>query len=197
MIMALIDVLQQAQDLFNAVQSYLSNIIVALVMVLAGFIVARLADRGLHRLLLRIGFDDRMYKIFGRRRRYARATRLTVVRIIYVVTVLLALSRLNLSGFVITTVLAILVIIVLVSFVLAGIEVIPNITARAEILHKRISPGDKVIVEDDTGKISGTIQDITFTDVHIKRTNGDIIYIPNSRFLKTKVTKKKPRKSAS
>lgn len=189
--MAVEDLLSEARELFSAVQGYLSTIVIALVIVLLGFVLGRLADRGLYKLLLRTSFDDKMYALFGRRRRYARATRVGIVRLIYVITALVALDRLNVSGVAITLVLGIFALILLASFILAGIEVVPNLLARGELARRGIVQGDKVEVTSLSGVIKGTIVDITLTDVQVKRAGGEVLFIPNASFLKTTLLKKR------
>jgi small-conductance mechanosensitive channel len=189
--MAIIDVLSQAEQLFKSVSFYLDKLFIALVIILVGFIIGKIVESVLRYLFVQISLDDRLTKAFKAKRNYARAIRRTIVRIIYIATVLIALDKLSLVDPVFTLVTFLAVVVILISLVLAGMDVVPNIVARASLRRKRIAVGDEVIVNDKAGQIQGTIVDITMTDVHVKRRNGDLLFIPISVFLKENVMRRR------
>lgn len=189
--MTFTDILVKAEALFAQVSVYLNVVVIALAILLGGFIIGKVIESIMRASLSRIGFDDRLARMFGARRNYARATRRTVVRLIYLAAVLLALDRLSLMRPVLIVTLCLAVVVVIISLVLAGLDVIPNIAARADLRGKGIVVGDDVVYADQNGVVHGTIIDMTLTDIRIRRANGDIFFIPNSAFLNRSVTKKR------
>jgi small-conductance mechanosensitive channel len=189
--MSIIDLLLQAEGLFAAVSLYLNKIVIALVIVLFGFIIGKITESVLRKLLAKMDIDDKLTRLFKARRNYARAIRRTVVRMIYIATVIIALDKLSLVRPVFVMLMFLAIVVIIISFVLAGIDIIPNIMARAQLRSKRIVVGDEIVVTDRSGVIQGTIVDITLTDVHIKRRNGDLFLMPNSVFLRESMVKKR------
>jgi hypothetical protein len=189
--MALVDLLQQAENLFASFSFYINKVVIALVIVLLGFILGKIVESALRYLFSRISLDDRLTKLFKVRRNYARAIRRSIVRIIYFVTVLIALDKLSLVEPVYTVIMFLALIVIVISIALAGMDVIPNLVARASLQRKRITVGDEVLVNDKAGQIQGIIVDITLTDVHIKRRNGDLFFVPVAVFLREIVSRRK------
>jgi small-conductance mechanosensitive channel len=187
--MTLTEVLLHAETLFQNISVYLNRVVIALVIILFGFIIGRIVESILRKIFAKIELDERFTKAFGVRRNYARAIRRSVVRIIYLITVIVALISLNVIKEVFTLLLVIIVFVVLTSFVLTGIEAIPNFVARFSLLKKFVV-GDEVTFVHKTGVIQGTVVDITFSDVRIKRKNGDLFFIPNAVFIRESVVKR-------
>lgn len=189
--MAINDVLSWASGFSSRFADYLSAIVIALVILLLGFIIARIADRSMQKLLLRADFDTRMARLFRRRLNYARGLRVTIVRILYLATVLIALERIGASGIAVMLVAGALALIALLSLIVAGIDVIPNLLARAELNRRGIGAGDLVELLSESGTVKGRIVDITLTDVHLRRAGGDLLFIPNAAFLSNRLVKKR------
>ena len=189
--MTMNDVLVQAESLFASMSLYLNNVIIALVIILAGFILGKILESILRHIFAKLEVDERLTKIFSARRNYSRAIRRTIVRLVYVTAIILALQQVSLIKPVLTMLEFLAVVVVLISFMLAGLDVVPNIAARTALKHKRLTVGDEVVFTDPTGVIQGTIIDMTMIDVRVKRKNGDIFFIPNSVFLKQSITKRR------
>jgi small-conductance mechanosensitive channel len=189
--MTISDLLQGAEELFARIAPSVNEVVIALVILLFGFVIGKIVESLLRYVFSRANVDERLAKMFKAQRNYARAIRRTIVRLIYLITVLLALQSVNLLGPVWVVLLALGVLVVLVSVVLAGLEVVPNIMGRAAILNKRLRVGDEILLYDQTGAIQGTIVDMTWSDVRIKRKNGDLFLIPNATFLRERVVKQR------
>jgi small-conductance mechanosensitive channel len=189
--MAFADMLFRTEGLFTDVSFYLNKIVIALVIILIGFVIGKVVENLLRKLLAKLNVDERFAKIFNRRRNYARAIRRTIVRLIYLATIIIALQKLSLIQPTLTILIFLAIIVALISLVLAGIDVAPNIMARAALRHKRIAVGDEVVFSGESGVVQGTIVDMTLIDVRIKRRNGDIFFIPNAVFLHESIVKKR------
>ena len=163
---------------------------IALVIVLLGFIIGRIVEQVLRKALVALNTDERLFKIFKARRNYARAIRRTVVRLIYLATVVIALYRLSLAEGVFTFIIFLAVFTAIISLVLASMDAVPNLVGRLALNRRHIAVGDEIVLVDSTGAIHGVIVDMTLTDVRIKRKNGDLFIIPNVLFIKERVIKK-------
>jgi small-conductance mechanosensitive channel len=188
--MALADVLLRAQTTFQDVSFYLNKVVIVLVIILCGFILGKIMESLLRSLFMKMNVDERLTKIFHAKRNYARAIRRTVVRIIYICTVIIALNKLAVVREVFVVLLVLVLFVVITSWVLAGIDVIPNLLARGSLHRRKITVGDEIVLTHPTGTLQGTIVDMTLTDVRLKRRNGDLLFIPNAVFLKESVVRK-------
>jgi small-conductance mechanosensitive channel len=187
--MALGDLLLDAEIVFQDISFYLNKIIIALVIILVGFIIGKIAEGMLRRLFAKIELDERLTRMLKARRNYARAIRRTIVRVIYIITVLIALNTLSAFEEVIAVLLILAVFIILASWFLAGMDIVPNLLARGALKRKRIGVGDEITLVHETGVIQGIVVDMTLTDVRIKRKNGDLFFIPNSVFINNIIKK--------
>lgn len=121
--------------------------------------------------------DVRIDKIFGGITSY----------VIYFLGFVMALNQFGIT----TTVLnilsgAVLILILLVIF-LSVKDIIPNIVAGIMIHSKGlIEEGDVLKIHD----IEGVVVQTSIVDTRIQTKKGDIIFIPNARFVKYEVTKK-------
>ncbi len=185
----LVDWYGRVIDGFQQFSGYLNTVVIALVILLGGFIFGRLVDRALHKLLLRIQLDTRVSRIVGARRNYARASRTTLVYVIYVMTIFLALEKLKLDVIATTFVLIMFVFIILVSFVLAGVEFLPHVIGRWQLRSRSLEKGMRVEITDSSGTVKGTIVGVTLFDLRVKRPNGDILFYPTAMLPRVKLKK--------
>jgi small-conductance mechanosensitive channel len=185
--MALSDILLRAETTFQNVSFYLNKVVIVLVIIFAGFIIGKIIESILRRIFVKVGLDDKLTNIFKARRNYSRAIRRSVVRLIYLCTVLYALSKLAVLEEVFAIVVILVIFAILASWILAGIDVIPNLLARMQLHGRGIAVGNEVSVMHNTGMIQGLVVDMTLTDVRVKRKNGDLFFIPNAVFLESVV----------
>ena len=189
--MAISDLLSGAESLFQQLSFYLNKLVIALVIILLGFIIGKIVELVLRKAFTSMNIDERFAQWFKARRNYARAMRRTVVRLIYIFTVVVALAQLSMLQPVVVTLEFLVVLTVVLSFVVAGVDVVPNLLARSALRKKRFGVGDEVILSNSSGVIQGTIVDMTLTDVHVRRRNGDLFFVPNAAFLRESVTKRR------
>jgi small-conductance mechanosensitive channel len=188
--MAISDILQSSEALFGRIAPAINELVVAIVIVLFGFVIGKILENVLRFLSARYRLDERLAKTFGAQRNYSRAIRRSVVRIIYLVAIIIALDRVALLRPVWLALLGLALCVVIVSLVLAGIEVVPNLFGRAAVAEKRLHVGDEITLYDQTGVIQGAIADVTLVDVRIRRKNGDLFIIPTATFLRERVVKR-------
>jgi small-conductance mechanosensitive channel len=189
--MAFADVLVWIDGLYSSVSPWLNVFVVAVTILLIGFILGRIVESALRHAFSRLGFDDRMTKLWGVRRQYSRATRRTIVRIIYLITIVLALDYLAMLQAALILLILIVLLLLAVSLVLALLDIAPNLAARGQLLARGIRVGDDVAIADDFGIVEGLVQDISLIDTRIARKNGDVFFVPNAAFLRQAVVRKR------
>jgi small-conductance mechanosensitive channel len=184
-------VFTQAERLFAEVSPYVNAVVIALVILLIGFILGKILESFLRYAFTKLKVDERLTRLFSNQRNYSRAIRRTIIRLIYLAAVLLALHRLSLATPALIAVIALIILVVMISLVLAGLDIVPNIVARGQLRARGIIVGDELIYTDHNGVVQGTVVEMTFFEVRVRRRNGDLLFIPNAAFLNQSVTKRR------
>ena len=187
-------ILARADAAFRSVSAYLNALVIALVILLAGFIIVRLVRTSLTRLFSVVALDDKLTRLLGRRRQYARSARTAVVRALYLVTMYLALRSLHLAGVAIALIVGVVVVIILVSFAIGAADLLPNILARSRLRARRLSVGDDVEIDTPAGRIAGRIVEMSLLDVQVRRPSGDLVFFPNASLIGVRITKRRARR---
>jgi len=167
---------------------YIVRLIAAIVVILIGFIVARvlskLTKKGLHELEA----DKILREQAGVKVPLEEFLASLVKYLTYFAAVILALNQLGLTTVVLQIILFVALAILVGFIVLAFKDFIPNITAGF-FLHMK-----KMINEGDTIKfktIEGKVLHINLVETKIQTKNKDIVYIPNSLLTKKEIIIKK------
>jgi len=178
-------------DLLTDARTYLgpavNNIITAIIILLIGFIIAKLIGRLIQRVLHEAELDHLLKKA-GAKASFELALAHIAEYFVYFLTIIFALNQLGITTFVLY-ILAIAAIAVLVISVFLGMrDFIPNFMAGWYIYRKDL------IKEKQNVKIngvSGRVVKLSILDTRIKTRKGDLIYMPNSVVLKSKIVRKK------
>ena len=162
------------------------NLAVAIIILLAGIILGRIAGRFIHKVLEEIEIN-RLLK---------RATRIKfaidevlanlATFVIYFIAIVAALAQLGLAS-PLLKIISIAIIVLIIASILLGIrDFFPNILSGLFIAQKRfLNKGDHVKI----GGIEGEIIEVNIIETRIRTKNDDIIYIPNSILAKKEVVK--------
>jgi small conductance mechanosensitive channel len=175
------------EGILGIAQSYAYDVIIGIVLLLVGFGVGILVKKILQRVLKEMKLNSVMAKVNVT---YDLEKWISSIAsyIIYLVTIVIFLDNLGLGSVVLYLVVgAILMLIILTSLV--GLkDVIPNFIAWL-LIQKRgnVQEGRNI----DIKEISGHVEKIGYLETEIKTERGDILYVPNSLFLKSKFKVKK------
>ena len=178
-------------DIINDAVNYfgpaVNNIITAIIILLIGFIIAKLLGRLVQRVLHEAELDNLLKKA-GTKVSFELALSHITEYFIYFMTIIFALNQLGITTFVLY-VLAIAAICVLIISVFLGLrDFIPNFMAGWYIYRNDlIKEGKNVKINGVQGKV---IQ-LSLLDTRIKTKKGDLIYMPNSIVIKSKIVQKK------
>ncbi|MBW2985927.1 mechanosensitive ion channel family protein [Candidatus Woesearchaeota archaeon] len=178
------DIINDAVNYFGPV---INNIITAIIILLIGFIIAKFLGRLVQRVLHEAELDNLLKKA-GTKVSFELALSHITEYFIYFMTIIFALNQLGITTFVLY-IIAIAAICVLAVSVFLGLrDFIPNFMAGWYIYRKDlIKEGKNVKINGVQGKV---IQ-LSLLDTRIKTKKGDLIYMPNSIVIKSKIIQKK------
>ncbi len=164
-------------------QYYIYKLAVGIAILLVGFILGLLMQKFLRRILHEIGLNRIMSNV-NVTYDLEKLVSLVASYLIYLFTIVIFLDQFNIKY---TTVLylilgAILVLIIL-SVVVGLRDVFPNFVAWMYLQKKG---GFKEGHHIEIREISGIVEKIGYLETEIKTEQGDLLYVPNSLFLKSK-----------
>ena len=170
---------------------YLDKFVIAIIILLIGFIIARIVGRLTKKILSELEVDYILKKAAGVKFSLEKTVSRSLEYFIYFLAVVLTLNQLGVTTTVLHLIAGAIILIIAVSFILAVKDFIPNLIAGFMIYQrKRFKPGDRIKV----GEVEGKIKSITLLETRIITKSGDTILIPNSTLTKG-VVKKKARSS--
>ena len=173
-----------AEGFIALAQSSFYTIAAGIVILLIGFGFGVLAKKLVFRILKEIELNKIMSRV-GIRYDLEKISSTIISYIIYLVTIIFALKQIGIIPIYLVYLIvgAIFMLILLTSLV--GLkDVIPNFVAWILLQRTgRVREGKRVEVRE----ISGTVEKVGFLETEIKTDSGDILYVPNSLFLKSKM----------
>jgi len=171
---------------FN-ISAVFNNVVAAIVVVLIGFILGKVASRFVQKFLHEAELD-KILKRAGAKVGFEETLSHVVEYSIYFITIVFALNQLGIT----TTVLYILAVALIAVFVLSVFlsikDLVPNFMAGLTI-HKRglFKEGSNVSINEITGKVIK----LSLLETRIKTKKKDIISIPNAIVIRSKIKVKK------
>ena len=162
-------------------QSYFYDIAVGIVILLLGFGLGILVKKILTKVLKEIELNKIMAKV-GVRSNIEKWVSNIVSILIYVITIVYFLDQLGITSYVVWIILGAIFMLVILTFLVGLKDVIPNFVAWL-LLQRKVKEGRRVSVRE----ISGRVERVGFLETEIKTDNGDILYVPNSLFVKSKL----------
>ncbi len=156
-------------------------------MLLIGFGLGVLAKKFSKKGLKELGFN-RILRIINLPYNGEEIISSLLSYIIYLITVIFFLQQLGITSIVLYLVLGAVLMIITLSFVVGLKDVVPNFIAGLIIKSKEhMKAGHRV----DVKEIHGRIEKIGYLETEIKTVHGDILYVPNTLFIKSKVLLRK------
>ena len=183
------------QDLLNNTTTYLNvlfeqlftKFIVAVVILLIGFVIARIVGKLTSKLLHEIELNNILKKA-GVKFELEDLLSHAATYFIYFITVIWALNALGLTTTILNMISAAFLVLIIISILLAVKDFVPNMISGFFIYSKNIiKPGDKIKIDN----MSGTVEKISLVETEIKTSSGDMIHIPNSTLTKKEIIIKK------
>ncbi len=173
--------------LFNLAKSYFYTIVVGIVILLLGFSLGIIAKKLLQKILKEIEINKIMTRI-GIKYNLEKGISSIVSYIIYLVTIIFFLEQFGIVSIVIYLLVGAFLMLIILTVVVGLKDVIPNFIAWLMLQRKgRVRVGKRVNIKE----ICGQVEKVGYLETEIMTERGDVLYIPNSLFLKTKFWIKK------
>jgi small conductance mechanosensitive channel len=180
-------VFEEVQGFVNSFfTGYILNIVIALTIILIGFVFGRMIGKMttnlLHEIELNMLFKkatNNKFDIEGRSGSFLKY-------LIYFFVILTALNQLGVTSYLLYIIAIAIVLFIIISLTLGIRDLIPNMFASFT-LHRRgfVAVGDSIKVKD----IKGKILSIDLIETKVETKQGDIIAVPNVVLVRNEVTK--------
>ena len=184
-----LDIMQEVINWIREVISpYMTNIVIAAIILLIGIIIGRISGRFLQKILKEIELNGILNKAANIQINAEDILSSFVTYFIYFIAAVMALSQIGIATEALNMIAAAVIIVIIISFFLGIKDFIPNFIAGARLHRKgRLKEGDKIRVKDMEGKI----MHLNLVETRIMTKKGDIIYIPNTILTRYEVIKLK------
>lgn len=174
-------------QLWTQAQGWVNTIASAVIVLLIGFIIGkvagRLAQRGfreveLNRILGKAGIKFGMEEFIGHAIEY----------LIYFIAIVVALDQLGVTAIALYIVIIAVLVVLAAAFILSIKDFIPNFIAGIRLNYKKpYAVGDIITV----GSVTGKVREIGLLETKLVNKSGDIIHIPNSNIMRQEVRVRK------
>ncbi len=162
------------------------EVLAAVIILLVGFILAKLFGRVVQRVLHELEVDKILKTATRIEVKFESWVGTFVTYFVYFITIIMALNQLHITTTVLQMLSAAVIIIFIISVILAIKDFVPNTFAGFYIYrNKFIEEGETIRVKG----IEGKIIHINLVETKIETKDGDVVYIPNSVLTKTEVIK--------
>jgi len=166
---------------------FYTRIIISIVIVVLGLFVGKLLGRFVKKVLSEIELDRFIKTATGVSLRLESLIGTFVTYFIYFVFVVWALENVGLGSIILNIVASGIVIIIILSLLLGLKDFIPNLFAGLFLHFKGIiKENDRIKFENVEGKVLR----VDLVETRIQTKGKDIIYVPNSILVRTKIIKK-------
>jgi small-conductance mechanosensitive channel len=177
------------EEVVKVAESYLKDVIIGLVILLIGFILGILVKKIIYKVLKEFELNKIMSKV-GITSNVEKGISWIVSLLVYLVAIVLFLNQLRIASVVLYLVVGAILMLIILTFVVGLKDVIPNIVAWVFIQRKgTIKEGRRVEVRE----IAGVVENVGYLETEIKTDRGDILYVPNALFMKSKFSLKKEK----
>lgn len=166
---------------------FTNRIIVALIILLIGFIVAKILSRITEKALKEVRLNVIVREITGIKISFAEIISHFILYFVYFVSIIMALRHIGIATDVLNILSGVIILLIGIFILLSVKDFIPNVISGIFIHQKStIKAGDVITVNDVTGRVT----EVTLVDTRIKTKSGDLIIIPNSNLTKNAIIKK-------
>lgn len=167
-----------------SVTHFYENLIISAIILLVGFIIAKLISKFAYRLLSEINANNFFSKITKVDLGFSEMISTLIYFIIVVISVLFALKQMSLTKVMINLVIVVVTILIVISSMISLIDIFPNLTAGILIQRKKmLKRGDEIVFKGTHGKVT----EINLLETKILTIDGNLMVIPNSAFSKEEV----------
>ncbi len=172
----------ETSTIIDTAKEYIYTIILSTVILLVGFILGILAKKFIYRILKEIELNT-ILKVIGIRTDLEKWISSIISYLIYFITLIFFLEQLQIASIVLYLIAGGIFTLLILTFIVGIKDTIPNFVAWIILQRKNHL---KVGMEIEIKEIAGEIEKIGCLETEIRTKHDDILYIPNSLFLKSK-----------
>jgi small conductance mechanosensitive channel len=163
-------------------KDYFYTIAAGIGILLIGFAIGILAKKIVYRVLKEIELNKIMSKV-NVTYNLEQWISSILSYLIYLVTIVFFLNQLGITSIVLYLIVGGVLMLVILTLLVGLKDVIPNFVAWVLLQRKgRVIEGHRINVRE----IAGRVEKFGFLETEIRTENGDLLYVPNSLFLKSK-----------
>lgn len=175
-----------AKESLVTVNPLLTSIVLAIVIFIAGLILGRISGKIIERIMKNFKVDPTLKKKTNIKLSIGKFLSVFVQTSIYIIFTIIALNYIGITSLLLNILFVAIIVILSISFLLALKDSLPNLIAGLSI-RRNLVVGKKLKTND----LEGVIKSLTLFEVEVEKSNGDILHIPNSVFVKEKYVTKK------
>ncbi len=174
-------------EVIQTAQSYFYDVTLGIAILFIGFALGIIVKKIVYRVLKGAELNKVVNKV-GFRHDLEKWISSLASFIIYLITIVFFLNYLNITSIVIYLIVGAVLMLLILTFIVGLKDVLPNFVAWV-IIQKRelVHEGRKI----DVREISGVVEKVGYLETEIRTENGDILYVPNALFLKSKMRMKR------
>jgi small-conductance mechanosensitive channel len=170
------------ETFIQVIGQHIYTIIIAVVILLIGFIIGIMTRNVLRKILHEIELD-RIAKKIGIYFSVEDKISAIVSYLIYFIAIIMFLNQLGLTPYIVYLLVGMVLLLFALTIILGLKDFIPNFVAGMFLYQKKyFTVGKRVRIEG----IEGKIKNIGLTEIEIETDNGDLLYVPCSLFRKKK-----------
>ncbi len=174
---------EMVAEFLTTAESYITRLVIGFVILLVGLCLGILVRKIVYKILQRVELNSVLAKA-GIIHDVESAISLVVAFVIYLVTLVIFLNQLGITSVVVYIVLGAILMLIVLTFVVSLKDVSPNAVAWVVLMRLgKIKVGSKV----EVCEIKGVVERIGLLETEIKTGQGDVLYVPNSLFVKQKM----------
>ena len=190
----MLSVMASITELYGYLGKFISEfneIISAVIILLLGFIIARILYHITYKLLHEAELDNIIKATTGIKISLEKTLAKFVRYFVYFIAIITVLNQLGLTTTLLYIIAAVILLIIAVSFLLGVRDFIPNFFSGIVLSkEKRLRKGDFITLNG----IKGKVVQLGLLETKIETKKGDTIYIPNRTLTKQKLVIKKKSK---
>jgi len=165
------------------VKAYAGQVLQGIVILLIGFGLGVLSRKFALKIFREFNLNKFLGKI-GITNDIENIVSIIISYVIYLFTIIIFLEKLLIKSLVLYLIAGGVITLLILSLLVGLKDVIPNFVGWIYLQRKKkIKEGKRV----DVREISGRVERVGYLETEIKTDNGDILYVPNSLFLKSKL----------
>ncbi len=171
-----------AAELLQTAESYVYNLTIGFIVLLVGLGLGVLLKKVVLKILQEIELNKVLGKV-GLTYDLERWISSIVSFVVYLITLVIFLNQLGITSIVLYLIVGAILMLIVLTFIVGLKDVFPNLVAWIVIQRRgHIKEGSRVEVKE----ISGVVEKVGMMETEIRTENGDILYVPNSLFVKSK-----------